>query len=162
MTARADHILAQTGPALVIVRVFDAPRSLVFAAWTEPDRARHWWSPDGFDILACEMDVRPGGAWRRCMRSPVGDIVWKRGVYREIDPPTRLVFTYSDEIGATELGTDATGPETLVTLTFEDAGSHRTRFTLHHEGFRSDALRESHEGGWTTCFARFARYLAMS
>ena len=82
---------------LVITRIFDAPRELVFKAWAEPDRAVRWWGPQGFTTAYCEMDVRPGGAYRVCMRSPEGTEHWQRGVCREVIEPERLVFTFAWE-----------------------------------------------------------------
>src|SRR5712691_5788344 len=102
---------------LTITRVFDAPRDLVFAAWTQPERAARWWGPQGFTTISCDMDVRPGGVWRRCMRSPDGTEHRKCGVYREIVEPERLVFTYADEDSEGN-----PGHETLVTVTFADLG----------------------------------------
>jgi uncharacterized protein YndB with AHSA1/START domain len=67
-------------PELVITRIFDAPRALVFKTWAEPERAVRWWGPQGFTTAYCEMDVRPGGAYRVCMRSPEGIEHWQRGV----------------------------------------------------------------------------------
>ncbi len=114
---------------LVITRVFDAPRSLVFKTWTQPEHLARWWGPQGFTIVSCEMDVRPGGGWRRCMRSPEGTLHTKRGVYREIVVPERLVFTYADVDAA-----GRAGPETLVTVSFAEQGG-KTRLTLHQTGF---------------------------
>ncbi len=154
MVARASAVAQPAERELVITRVFDAPRRLVFKAWTEPERAALWWGPRGFTTVSCDMDVRPGGAWRRGMRSPDGDEYWKRGVYREIVEPERLVFTYVDE--------DAdgrAGHETLVTVTFADHGG-KTKLTLHQAGFDEVASRDAHEGGWTSCMERFAEYLA--
>ena len=72
---------------LAITRIFDAPRELVFRAWTEPDRAVRWWGPRGFTTAHCEMDLRPGGGYRVCMRSPEGTEHWQRGVCREVVAP---------------------------------------------------------------------------
>jgi uncharacterized protein YndB with AHSA1/START domain len=141
---------------LVLTRIFDAPRRLVFTAWTEPGRAALWWGPQGFTTISCEMDVRPGGAWRRCMRAPDGTEHRKRGVYREIVEPERLVFTYS-----TEDPEGRSGHETLVTVTFADLGA-KTRVTLHQVAFESVAARDSHRDGWTSCLERFAQHLANS
>src|SRR5919201_1582102 len=69
---------------LTIERVFDAPRGIVFAAWTDPKQAAQWWGPQGFTTISCEMDVRIGGAYRACMRSPEGTRHCRRGAYREI------------------------------------------------------------------------------
>ena len=78
---------------VVITRVFDAPRSLVFKAWTDPEHMARWWGPRGFTNPICELDARVGGAWRIVMRSPAGIEYPCGGVYREIVEPERLVFT---------------------------------------------------------------------
>jgi uncharacterized protein YndB with AHSA1/START domain len=147
----------QTMPSnrdLVITRVFDAPRDLVFRAWTEPDRAACWWGPQGFTTLSCEMDIRPRGAYRRRMRSPEGAVYCTRGVYRQIVPPERLVFTY-----AWEDAEGRPGHETLVTVTFAEHDG-KTKLTLHQAMFDTVESRDAHQGGWTSCFERFAEYLA--
>ena len=74
-------------------REFAAPRAVVFAAWTDERLIARWWAPRGFTTLSCEMDVRPGGLWRRRLRAPDGALVTKYGVYREIAAPDRIVFT---------------------------------------------------------------------
>ena len=141
-------------PELVITRVIDAPRSLVFQAWTDCKRAMRWWGPKGFTATSCTMDVRPGGAWRTCMRSPEGVDYWSQGVYREITPPERLVFTFAwdDEH-------DQPTIETLVTVTFDDLGD-KTKLTFHQTPFQTVELRDSHEGGWSESFDRLNAYLA--
>jgi uncharacterized protein YndB with AHSA1/START domain len=141
-------------PELIITRVFDAPRHLVFRVWTQPEHLARWWGPKGFTLVACAMDVRPGGTWFRRMRSLEGTEYVKRGVYREIVAPERLVFTYVNEAADGSLG-----PETLVTVTFEQLGA-KTKLTLRHTGFESIAARDAHESGWTSCLERFAEHLA--
>ena len=156
MTARASADVASAQRELVITRIFDAPRRLVFKAWTEAEHAAGWWGPLGFTTISCEMDVRPGGTWRRCMRSPEGVDYWRQGVYHEVVDPERLVFSYvSDNPGGLP------GHETLVTVTFADLGD-KTELTLHQAIFESNAARHAHERGWTSCLERFARYLANS
>src|SRR5688500_17091342 len=146
---------AAAGEELVLTRVYDAPRVLVFAAWAEPARARRWWGPAGFAILGGEMDVRPGGAWRRTLRSPAGEVHVKRGTYREVVPPTRLVFTYADEDAA-----GRPGPTTVVTVTFKDAPGGGTELTLRQTGFVDAAVRDAHGTGWTGALDRCAEQLA--
>jgi len=141
-------------PELVITRLLDAPRSLVFKVWTQPEHLARWWGPKGFTLLSCETDVRPGGTWVRCMRAPEGTKHIKRGVYREIVEPERLVFTYVNEDADGRLG-----PETVVTVTFEEQGA-KTKLTLYQTGFESIDARDAHEGGWASCLERFAEYLA--
>jgi uncharacterized protein YndB with AHSA1/START domain len=148
---------AATGAAeLVISRIFDAPRRLVFEAWTDPMHLARWWGPHRFTIVSCEADVWPGGAWRRTMRAPEGGVIRKHGVYREVVAPERLVFTY-----VSDNATGNPGPETLVTVTFADIGD-KTRLTLRQTFFESVAERDAHRDGWTSCLGRFAEYLANS
>jgi uncharacterized protein YndB with AHSA1/START domain len=141
-------------PELVVTRLLDAPRSLVFKVWTQPEHLARWWGPKDFTLLSCETDVRPGGTWVRCMRAPAGTKHIKRGIYREIVEPERLVFTYVDEDAEGRLG-----PETLVSVTFEEQGG-KTKLTLRQSGFESIGSRDAHEGGWVSCLERFAEYLA--
>jgi uncharacterized protein YndB with AHSA1/START domain len=141
---------------LVITRVLDAPRAMVFAAWVDEEQAAQWWGPKGFTSESCTMDVRVGGAWRRCMRSPEGTEHRSRGVYREIAAPERLVFTFAWEKG----GAPGHGPQTLVTLTFADIGNGRTELTLRQEAFETVAARDEHRVGWSGCLERFAEFLA--
>lgn len=138
---------------LVITRVLDAPRSLVWKAWTEPDRLARWWGPRGFSLPACKIELRAGGAYRFHMRGPEGD-AWSQGVFREIVEPERIVMAGSwvDAHG------NPTAPQTLVTVTFEDHGG-KTRLTLRQVGFESVTSRDAHRGGWTSSFDRLAEYL---
>ncbi len=99
------------------------------------------------------MDVRPGGAWSLRMRAPEGTVQTKRGVYREVMKPERLVFTYAWDDAAGD-----PGPETIVSVNFAEEGP-RTRLTLHQTRFASVTARDAHQGGWTSCFERFATYL---
>ena len=140
---------------LVLTRICDAPRDLVFSAWTEPERAARWWGPKGFTTVSCVMDVRTGGAYRRQMRSPDGTLYTKRGIYREIRPPEWLVFTW-----AWEDDQGNPGHETLITVHFELDGS-RTRLTLHQAVFETTPVRDSHRSGWTSSLQRFTEYLAL-
>ncbi len=139
---------------LLITRIFDAPRDLVFQAWTEPGRVARWWGPQGFVTTYCDMDIRPGGAFRVCMRSPEGAEHWKQGVYREVVEPERLVFTFAWEDAEGE-----PGHETLVTVSFAEQGA-KTRLTLHQAVFETVARHDEHQRGWTSTLQRFAAYLA--
>ena len=97
---------------LVITRVFDAPRSLVFRAWAEPKHLMHWWGPRGFSLPSCEIDLRSGGRYRFHMRGADGDH-WTQGVFREVVEPSRIVMAGSwvDAHG------NATGPITVAAIT---------------------------------------------
>jgi uncharacterized protein YndB with AHSA1/START domain len=139
---------------LTLTRVFDAPRELVFRAWTEPEHLRRWCAPFGFAIPFAGGDLRPGGAWHATMRAPDGAEHRLVGTYRDIVPPARLVFTHA------WLDADGTpGIETLVTVTLEDRGG-KTLLTLVQSGFESAASRDGHAGGWTETLERLAGHLA--
>jgi uncharacterized protein YndB with AHSA1/START domain len=154
MAITADAASLSSERELVITRIFDAPRRLVFKMWTEPEHLVHWWGPRGFTTISARMDVRPGGGWSRSMRAPDGSIIRKHGVYREIVMPERLVLTYiTDDLAGNP------GGETLVTVTFVDLDG-KTRLTLHQAGFESGAARKAHHAGWTSCLERLAEHLS--
>ena len=139
---------------LVLTRVLDAPRELVFKVWTEREHLLKWSAPHGFKVTHSEGDVRDGGTWRSCMQSPEGEDLWLGGVYREVVKNERLVMTHTwDE--------DAGRPPhaTLVTITFADHEGDKTLMTFRQENFRSVASREGHEGGWTEAFERLSEYV---
>jgi len=139
---------------LVIERRLDAPRDLVFRAWTEPQHLAHWPGPKGFTATAHTFDCRPGGSFRTCLHAPDGSDHWVRGRYLEVTPPERLVFTH-----AWEDGSGRPGPQTIVTVTLkEEAG--RTLMHFHQAVFESRASRDGHEGGWGESFDRLEAWLA--
>lgn len=149
---------AADAPKLTVSRLIDAPPELVFKAWTSAEHAVHWWGPKGFTIESCRLDARPGGLYRVAMRSPEGTLRTKRGVYQEIVPPKRLVFTYAWEDAAGN-----PGHEMRITVTFEPRGEPsgtQTLLSLHQTGFENAAERDSHGTGWTSCFERFAEFAA--
>lgn len=86
---------------LIITRVFDAPRDLVFRAWTEPERLAQWWGPKGFTVRTAKLDLKPGGLFHYCLIGPNGAEMWGRFVYSEVKPPERLVYinSFSDPEG---------------------------------------------------------------
>jgi len=160
---------ATTSTELVITRVFDAPRELVWKAWTEPEHLMRWWGPKGFTAPAVEIDFRVGGKVLAAMQSPEFNEdrpIWSTGVYREIVPFERIVCTdsFADEHGnvvpATYYGMEADMPlEMLITVTFENLGG-KTRMTLRHEGIPAGPEREGANQGWSESFDKLAEYLA--
>jgi len=139
-------------PELEIVRVFNAPRALVFKAWLDPKQVAQWWGPEGFSSPVCELDVRPGGAIRVVMQAPEGEQYPMGGNYEEIDEPKRLVLYTQAE--------DPSGAAILrnrVTLTFEDLGS-KTRQTLRVKVVqatqRSKPMTDGHQQGWSESLER--------
>ena len=161
--------MGNKGQAIEIKRAFEAPRRLVYAAWTEPERVMHWWGPNGFTTPVAKMDVRPGGAWHNCMRSPEGRDYWSRGVYREVVPPERIVSTdsFSDEAGnivkPTQYGMSPDWPEQAeLTVTFAESAGRTTLSLRHDVGAAPAAEREQCEAGWSESLDRLAAYLTMT
>ncbi len=155
----------------VISRTFSAPRDLVFAAWTEREHLHHWFGPKGIEIVHCTNDLRPGGVMHYGMRTPDGNVMWGKWIYREIVVPERLVFvvSFSDEnSGVTRHPMSAGWPlETLSTVTFEDAGGATNvtvRWAAHNatelerETFNSG--HSSMKQGWSGTFDQLTEYLS--
>jgi uncharacterized protein YndB with AHSA1/START domain len=141
--------------ALVITRVFDAPRELVFKAWAEPEQWIHWLGLRGCSGKVVQSARRPPDAYRYLMRDPEGGDHWLHGVYRELVEPERLVFTW----GWANEQWQPISPETIVTLSFEDVDG-KTRLTLRHGLFESVTACDLHREGWIGSFDRFGEHLA--
>jgi uncharacterized protein YndB with AHSA1/START domain len=138
------------GESLRLTRVFDAPRPLVFRAWTEAEQMRRWFCPHDHWGVEVEIDPRVGGAYRIAMRdTDSGRDHVAYGTFREVRAPERLVFTWQWEAGA---------PQTLVTVEFRDLGG-KTEVTLTHEALPTAEQRAKHEHGWSGCLARLAKVL---
>lgn len=155
MAARSEAVVADSSErVLIIERIFDAPRELVFKCWSEPEHLARWIGPKGFSstILACEL--YEGGSYRMHMRGPDGQDHWQQGVFREIVPPERIVRTYC----WTDADGRPTSPETLLTVTFADLGG-RTKLTLHQAIFESITARDEHQRGWSSSLDRLAEYI---
>jgi uncharacterized protein YndB with AHSA1/START domain len=162
---------ATSGRDFVISRVFDAPRELVWRAFTECEHLMHWWGPKGFTMVSCKLDLRPGGVFHYCLQSPDGQKMWGKFIYREILPPERLVHTvsFSDENqGVTRHPMSPTWPlETLAdaTLTERDGKTTLTvRWRPHDatddERAMFDASHDDMRQGWTGTMDQLADYLA--
>lgn len=142
---------------LVITRVFDAPRALVFKAWTDPKHVAQWWGPHGFTNPVCELDVRPGGAIRIDMRGPDGVVYPVGGMFREIVEPERLVALFVLKGAGAQL-------EVLNTVTFAEHDG-KTKLTLHaivvkSAGPEVAGALAGMEEGWRQSLDKFAGYLA--
>lgn len=151
--------LAQPKPdeslVLRLTRRLKAPRERVFRAFTEPARLVRWWGPKGFTVPEHAIDVRVGGAWRIVMRSPEGNDHVVSGVYREITPPARLVFTWAWETDGPR------GHETVVTIELRAAGGE-TDLELTQEIFESENARDLHGQGWSSTLDCLAEELGAS
>ena len=141
---------------IVLTRVINAPRRLVFAAYTDPEHVPNWMlGPDGWSMPVCEIDLRVGGAWRFVWRHADGSEMEMRGLYKEIVPPERLVSTES-------WGDDF--PETLNTLLLSEEDGRTTitqRVLFASKEARDAALRTRMQEGMAESFDRLAEYLAM-
>ncbi len=149
-------------PTITMTRVFDAPRELVFTAWTEPEHLAQWWGPHDFTNPVCEVDLRPGGAWRIDMQGPDGTVYPNKGIYQEVDPPARLVFSdiVDDDAGAWG---DTPPPSSVTTVTFDDRDGKTTvtMVTRLDSVAARDAMVEmGSEAGMTESFERLDALLA--
>ena len=145
---------------VTITRIFDAPRSLVFRMWTDAKYVADWWGPGVFTNPVCEIDARVGGKWHIVMRGPDGTDYAGGGVYREVVPPERLVFT--------NLATDQQGNvllEGLTTVTFDEYEG-KTKLTLHTRAVAlvdyATAYLAGMEEGWKQTLDSLAATLAKS
>ena len=136
-----------------LVRVFNAPRHLVFEAWTSPEHVRHWWDPSGSPLAICEIDLRPGGSFRFVNSALQGAGHAFTGTYREITPPERLVFSSPSPNGA----------DTLGTLEFEERAGRTTlilTMTAPTKGARDAMLEMRIDAGTARTLANLGEYLA--
>jgi uncharacterized protein YndB with AHSA1/START domain len=145
------------GRVMEMTRVFDAPRKVVFAAWTDPKQVAQWWGPTGFTTPVCELDVRPGGAILIHMRAPDGTIYPMSGVYKEIVPPEKIVFT------AIALDKDGKAMfENLNTVIFSERDG-KTTVALRVEVLTSSAAAEQPlagmEMGWKMTLDRLEAHV---
>ncbi len=152
-----QNAVAENEFYLRLERSFDSPRDLVFQAWTDPAHLSKCWGPALVEITHCEMDVRVGGVYRTCMTDKDGGKHWTRGEYLEIDPPSKLTFTWCWEIdGDPENNTNVT----QVAITLSEADGGRTHLLMTHSGFDTEEGRDNHNGGWANSLDSLEKFLA--
>ena len=157
MAATSSPALQPNERTVDITRVFDAPRKLLWKAWTDPEHMAQWWGPQGFTNPVCELDARPGGALKIVMRASDGTEYPMRGVFREVLESRRLVFTAvaEDEHGNPLL-------ESLTTVSFAEEGG-KTKLTVHAHavGLAPVAPRmlEGMQIGWTQSLQRLEAHI---
>lgn len=144
---------------LILTRLIDAPRAKLYRAWTEPELLVQWFSPLPWTTPEAELDVRAGGKSRVVMRSPDGETFASEGVYLEVVPDERLVFTDAYTAG----WEPSEKPFMTAIITFEEEGG-QTRYTARVRHW-SEADREEHEGmgfheGWGRCADQLAALVA--
>jgi uncharacterized protein YndB with AHSA1/START domain len=148
-TSLKNFVEGKRAGEMILTRVFDAPRELVFRAWSDRAHLTKWWGPKGFTLPGCEMDFRTGGAYRFVMRGPDGNDNPFHGVYREIVRNERIVFTaILDQLP---------GHELLTTVTFADEGG-KTKLTVRQTTPPGEAGRGQNQG-WSETLERLADHL---
>jgi uncharacterized protein YndB with AHSA1/START domain len=169
---RLGTFVSETDDTTFIVpRTFDAPRQRVWAAWTEPKQMAEWFGPRGSPVIKSDLDLRPGGVYHYALGTPNGGEMWGKWVFREIDPPQRLVWvsSFSDPAGGITRAPffDGQWPmETLTVVTFNEIDG-KTKVTLLWTPVRAtDVERETFKsnhpslaGGWGGTFDQLAAYL---
>jgi uncharacterized protein YndB with AHSA1/START domain len=165
---RSDRSRDAATREIVVTHVFDAPRALVWKAWTEPQHLTHWWAPNGCTTPFCRIDLRVGGKFHFCMRFDDGLEMWGLGIYREIVEPDRIVYTdtFADAEGnsvpPSYYGMSAGHPaETLVTVTFSEHDG-KTKLTLRQSVSGSFAERDGMQQGWSQMLDRLSEELTNS
>ncbi len=138
-------------PSLTLKRHFDASPEKVYAAWTNPEKIVKWFGPDAGPVKSAHLDVREGGSYAIEFSTEDGEHHHVSGVYREVEPNRKLVFTWAWR----------TMPEreSLVTVLIKPVGDG-SLFTLLHEQFFDEPARDRHEHGWTGCLDKLELYLA--
>jgi uncharacterized protein YndB with AHSA1/START domain len=146
MAARSDEL------TLEMKRVLNAVPSVVFGAFTDSSELANWWGPEGFTTPSLEFQPRVGESYRIEMQPPEGDAFTLSGEFREVDPPTRLAFTFVWE------NPDPDDVETLAGLSFRDLGES-TEVSLTQGPFKTEARRALHRDGWSDSFDKLERLL---
>ena len=138
-------------PSLTIKRRFSAPPAKVFAAWTDPQKVMGWMGPGEIRAVSAEGDPRKGGRYRWVMRAPNGEVHDVSGVYREVVPDRKLVFTWA--------WVSTPERESLVTVDIKPDGAG-SLMTLTHEQFFDEDARDRHNQGWAAAIDKMEKYLA--
>lgn len=145
-----NETTVRRGSELRLERLIAAPPERVFALWIDPKLLVQWWGPEGYQTPSLSLDPQPGGKWTTVMRTAEGVLRTASGVYRAIEPPRRLVFTWAwvDEAGVR-------GHETQVTVTF-DSVPGGTLLVVHHKEFADDGACTRHGVAWSSSFDRLS------
>ncbi|MCK9274850.1 MAG: SRPBCC domain-containing protein [Syntrophales bacterium] len=152
---------------MVITRIFNTPRELLWKYWTDSEFFKRWWGPDGFTCPFSRIDFRVGGSYLHAMRSPEGKDYWSTGTYKEISPPEKIVATdsFADEKGnvvsSEYYGLKGFPMELVVSLTFKDLGE-KTKLTLVHRGIGTvdEKTRRDMKEGWNQSFNKLTKNLS--
>jgi uncharacterized protein YndB with AHSA1/START domain len=155
--SNALQVTTPSDREIVLTRAFDAPRDLVFEAWTNCEHVRHWWGWRTSTMILCEADVRPGGSWRYVTREENGAEVPFTGVYQEVTPPERVVHTEMYDVPPFN-----TGDPAVTTVTFNEEGG-RTTVTVSSlyptKEIRDTVIQSGMEAGAAESYDRLAEHL---
>lgn len=160
---------------IIIERIFDAPRELVWKAWTDPEMIKKWWGPEGFTAPSIKVDLKVGGKYVFAMHGPAGSEwdkdMYSSGIFKEIVPNEKIVSTdyFSDENGnkvsPSEYGQDPNSPSEMeVVITFEDVEDGKTKLTITYPKPESEEqfqamLKSGMEEGWNSSLDKLANSL---
>ncbi len=152
---------------MVVIRVFDAPRELVWKAWTDPKYVMQWWGPKGFTAPFCTVDFRVGGKFLCCMRAPDGQEFWNAGEYHEIVPHEKIVSSMyfsnaeGDKVDPAHYGIDHEAIEDAFdVITFEDMGNGQTKLTFVGNETMESAVESGQVAGWNEILDKMAVVVA--
>jgi uncharacterized protein YndB with AHSA1/START domain len=152
---------------MVITRIFDAPRALVWKAWTDPKYLMQWWGPKGFTAPVCKIDFRVGGKFLCCMKSPDGQEGWNGGEYHEIVPLEKIVYSLyfadskGNKVDPAELGIEHEAiDDARDVVIFEDYGNGQTKLTMIGNETMEDAKNSGQLEGWNETFDKVAAVVA--
>jgi uncharacterized protein YndB with AHSA1/START domain len=136
-----------------LTQVLPAPPPRVFRALTDPRELAQWWGPNGFRTPGVELDLRVGGSYRIAMQPPEGELFYLQGEFQEVDPPSRLAYTFRWE------DPDPEDVETVVTLSLRSLDGS-TELVMDQGVFATEARRALHDGGWTDSLEKLLRFLS--
>ncbi|ABF42952.1 conserved hypothetical protein [Candidatus Koribacter versatilis Ellin345] len=151
---------------MVVTRIFDAPRELVWKAWTDPKYVMQWWGPKGFTAPVCQIDFRVGGKFLFCMRTPDGQVGWNGGEYHEIVLHEKIVSSmyFSDEEGnrlePAQYGSEHESIDAYDVVLFEDLGNGRTKLTFIGNETMQNAIQSGQFEGWKETLDKVAVVVA--
>ncbi|MDR3614959.1 MAG: SRPBCC domain-containing protein [Candidatus Obscuribacterales bacterium] len=170
--APGQRVSKTASSEFILTRVFDAPRAVVFKAWTEIDKLTQWWGPKGMTMKVSTLDLKPMGLFHYSMTTPDGKEMWGKFVYREITPPERLCFISSfsnAEAGKTRHPASQTWPlEVMSTVIFEEVEGKKTKVTLKGVPIKASEVElktfsdgyDSMKTGFTGTFDQLEEYLS--
>ncbi|HWB28460.1 MAG TPA: SRPBCC domain-containing protein [Chitinophagaceae bacterium] len=138
---------------IVITRLFDAPRELVFEAWTQKEHLQHWWGGNELTITFCEVELKAGGSFHICMEEQGRKKFWVKGNYREIDAPSRLVFDCA-------LENEERNHNALWIVLFSEEGRNKTKVVITETLFDIADARDDAATGLNQCLDKLSQYLA--